>query len=109
MSNSVESHAPVDLAHLHDLTDGEPSLTREIACLYVTTARACLTEIEQARANGADTSRLAHSLKGSSLNLGAREMARLAAEAERGKVDPGQLAALRQELGRVARFMQLPP
>jgi HPt (histidine-containing phosphotransfer) domain-containing protein len=109
MSHAIEIHPPVDLAHLHDLTDGEAALTREIASLYVTTVQAYLTEIEQARAGGADTARLAHSLKGASLNLGAHGMARLAAEAECGKVDAGQVAAMRRELERVARFMAVHP
>jgi hypothetical protein len=55
---------------------------------------------------GGDWSRAAHALKGASGNIGAVEVARLAAEAEAAAPDPERLAGLEAALDAVRRFFR---
>jgi HPt (histidine-containing phosphotransfer) domain-containing protein len=55
---------------------------------------------------GAGWSRAAHSLKGASANIGATEMARRAAQAEKSPALPELVAALDEALAEVRRFFR---
>jgi CheY-like chemotaxis protein len=86
---------PIDLAHFESFTDGDAQLERELASIYLATAAAYLAEMREAAAAGEPWDRAAHSLKGASANIGARDVAVLAKEAE-------HAAALgSDELGRI--------
>jgi HPt (histidine-containing phosphotransfer) domain-containing protein len=65
--------------------DGEPDLVVELIDLYLTDAAAKIAALREALVNSDETAlrRLAHSLRGSSGNLGARRMAALCEELER--------------------------
>lgn len=84
----------IDEAHLRGFTDGEPQLERELAALYVSTARQYVERMRQALESGEGWSGAAHALKGASANLGARRMAELAAMAEHGAPDAATIEAL---------------
>jgi DNA-binding response OmpR family regulator len=89
------STAPViDDSHLRGFTDGEPQLERELAALFVSTARQYVERMRQALETGEGWSNAAHALKGASANLGARRVAELAAIAEHGEPDPATLETL---------------
>jgi HPt (histidine-containing phosphotransfer) domain-containing protein len=98
--------APIALAHFASFTDGDPQLERELSSLYLATADLYLAEMRAALSGGGDWSRAAHALKGASANLGAVDMARLAAEAEMMPPDAERLAALTDTLAAVRQFFQ---
>lgn len=87
--DSVETPDAVDLAVLNSLegaqVEGEPDIVVELMELYLEDASSKLAAMhEDLKGNGGKSlARLAHSLKGSSANLGARRMATLCDELER--------------------------
>jgi len=95
-----ESAAAIDRHHLARMTFGDRSLEHEVLQLF---DRQATLLIERMRAvNGAGASpvigALAHTLKGSAAGIGAAQVARIAAEAERVAADPagdtpGELSA----------------
>jgi CheY-like chemotaxis protein len=94
-TTTTTAAAPIDLAHFESFTDGDAQLERELASIYLATAAAYLAEMREAAAAGEPWDRAAHSLKGASANIGARDVAVLAKEAE-------HAAALgSDELGRI--------
>lgn len=94
----------VDVDHLHGFTDGDRALERELAELYLSSADVYLQRLEGALGDSEGWRRHAHALKGASGNLGAREVAALAAEAEHGRPKRGTLEALVAAVDRVRRF-----
>lgn len=86
---SVETPGAVDLAVLNSLegaqVEGEPDIVVELMELYLEDASGKLAAMrEDLNGNdGRSLARLAHSLKGSSANLGARRVASLCDELER--------------------------
>ncbi|MCB1882968.1 MAG: response regulator [Geminicoccaceae bacterium] len=75
--------APVDLARLLDMSDGDIQLEREILALYLTTAARYLREMRGALDDDDDAwEGAAHALKGASRNVGAVVVGDLADEAE---------------------------
>jgi CheY-like chemotaxis protein len=98
---------PIALAHFTSFTDGDPQLERELSSLYLATADLYLGEMRAGAAGGdGNWSRAAHALKGASGNIGAVEVARLAAGAEAAPPDPERLAALETALEAVRRFFR---
>jgi CheY-like chemotaxis protein len=97
---------PILLAHLTSFTDGDPQLERELGSIYVATASAYLADMRAALEAGASWDRLAHSLKGASANIGAREVAALAREAEVEPPNPEILERLQAAFDRVRGFFQ---
>lgn len=87
--DSDETHGAVDLSVLNSLegaqVEGEPDIVVELMELYLEDASAKLAAMrgELAEDGGGSVGRLAHSLKGSSANLGARRVAALCEELER--------------------------
>jgi CheY-like chemotaxis protein len=96
---------PIALDRFTSFTDGDGQLERELGSLYVATADLYLEEM-RAALGGGGWSRAAHSLKGASANIGATEMARLAAQAEKAPASPELLAALDEALAEVRRFFR---
>jgi CheY-like chemotaxis protein/HPt (histidine-containing phosphotransfer) domain-containing protein len=97
----------IALAHFTSFTDGDPQLERELSSLYLATADLYLDEMRAAVAEGGgDWSRAAHALKGASGNIGAAEVARLAAEAEAASPDAERLAGLEAALEAVRHFFR---
>ena len=96
---------PIALDRFTSFTDGDGQLERELGSLYVATADLYLEEMRAAlTTGGAGWGRAAHSLKGASANIGATDMARLAAEAEKAVASPELLEALERALAEVRRF-----
>jgi len=87
--HSEETRGAVDLAALAGLeaaqVEGEPDIVVELMGLYLEDASGKLAAMreELAERGGGSLGRLAHSLKGSSANLGARRVAALGEELER--------------------------
>ncbi len=81
--DTPESH--VDLARLHDFTDGNPENLRELVTLYLKQTAAQLTELEGVvRAGSAtDVRRVAHSCAGASATCGILKLVPLLRELER--------------------------
>lgn len=106
---------PLTLDRLTSFTDGDPQLEHELGALYLATATLYLREMRAALVAGSDWSRTAHSLKGASANLGAEEVARLAAAAEHARPTQEALAELEQAVMAVRDFFrqrqqgELPP
>jgi CheY-like chemotaxis protein len=98
--------APIALDRFTSFTDGDGQLERELGSLYVATADLYLEEMRAALGGSGGWSRAAHSLKGASANIGATEMARLAAQAEKAPASPELLAALDEALAEVRRFFR---
>ena len=103
----VDGASPIDLAHFTSFTNGDQQLERELSSLYMTTADTRLDEMRQALAAGLPWDGPAHELKGASANLGAVEVAALAAEAETATPSEAQLSRLRAALDTVRHFFEL--
>lgn len=81
---------PVDLDHVRETTDGDVTFTRELFDIYLSDTRDRLAELEElARAHEQGRQyqldaigRVAHTIKGSSANVGAKQMRRLASGLE---------------------------
>lgn len=93
--DSDETPDAVDLAVLASLEgaqlEGEPDIVVELMELYLEDAASKLAAMREdsTERGGKSVARLAHSLRGSSANLGARRMAALCEELERmGEGDP---------------------
>lgn len=96
---------PLDLERLTGFTNGDRELEQELTTLYLSTAADCLGEMRRSLASRGDWSRPAHALKGASANLGAVEMADLAATAEHTAPCAEQLRALETGLEAVRSFV----
>jgi HPt (histidine-containing phosphotransfer) domain-containing protein len=71
---------PIDLVHLARMTFGDRSLEREVLQLFDRQSALLLERMRAA--NGEDTARLAHTLKGSARGVGAWQVAAAAATVE---------------------------
>jgi CheY-like chemotaxis protein/HPt (histidine-containing phosphotransfer) domain-containing protein len=96
--------APIDVAQLDAFTDGDEALERELVTLYIKTARRYLEEMRTAAKAGASWEGSAHALKGASANIGAGDVAALAAAAERTPPSHDMIGALAAALGEVEAF-----
>jgi CheY-like chemotaxis protein len=97
---------PIALERFETFTDGDGQLERELASLYIATAGLYLEELRGAFGNAADWNRAAHALKGASANIGAAEVARLAAEAEHAPPSQDLVSGLEEALAEVRRFFR---
>ena len=83
-------NSPVDLDHVRETTDGDVKFMRELFDIYLADTRDRLAELEElARAHEQGRQyqldaigRVAHTIKGSSANVGARQLRRLASGLE---------------------------
>ena len=96
---------PLDIERLTSFTDGDLQLERELTTLFLSTADVYLDEMRRSLGGG-DWSRPAHALKGASANIGALEVARLAAEAEHATPSAERLARLDQAVAAVRAFVR---
>jgi HPt (histidine-containing phosphotransfer) domain-containing protein len=79
---------PLDLGHLRRFTGGDRELEREVLQLFGDQALVTFKHMQQAASEKAWRD-AAHTLKGSSFAVGANAVARLAAEAEMMREQPG--------------------
>lgn len=86
------------LERLHEFTDGDEQLERELVSLYLSTAALYLDELRARLGRAEDWRSTAHALKGASVNIGALDLAQLAAEAEQAGPCPDRLAGLEDAL-----------
>lgn len=103
----------VDMTTLNDLEDaqidGEPDIIVELIDLYLEDVSGKLAVMREAIVKTDETSlrRAAHSLRGSSANLGARRVAALCGELERaGCADPVRVESLRAGLERECELVR---
>jgi DNA-binding response OmpR family regulator len=102
----TQPEAPLDLQHLRSFTEGDEQLEHELATLYVSTASVYLEEMRRAVRAGGSWQRAAHALKGASANIGARDIAALAARSEREPPTDDLLEAIDASLGRIRAFFE---
>jgi CheY-like chemotaxis protein len=118
-AQAAHVEAPVVLARLNEITDGDPEFAHELALTFIDSGRQVFEEIRTAlRAfDRASLSRGAHKLKGASANIHAETLRDLAwkLESEAQQLDQPSLDALigdmEQEFERAAQFLreQAPP
>jgi DNA-binding response OmpR family regulator len=96
----------IDVARLTSFTQGDGQLERELGTLFIATAEGHLREMERALEGKAGWAATAHALKGASANIGAVQLARLAAEAERCAPSAEMLARLHGALARARAFFE---
>jgi PAS domain S-box-containing protein len=93
---------PVDLARLHQLTDGDPEFERELASTFLLSGEQILAEIHAAlaRSDRIALGRAAHKLKGASANIHAQPLCDLAQALEQqiGPLEPEACRVLLQKL-----------
>jgi HPt (histidine-containing phosphotransfer) domain-containing protein len=95
----------LDLDHLRGFTDGDPQLEGELSTLFLSTAEMYLRSMHEALASGRPWSSIAHALKGSSANLGARRLSALALAAEHSEPTRSHLEAIERALDEVRAFL----
>jgi signal transduction histidine kinase/DNA-binding response OmpR family regulator len=106
--------APVDLARLNELTDGDPEFTQELTATFIASGEQVMAEIQAALEAFDRTalSRAAHKLKGASANIHANRLRDVSFELESrvAQMDQGQvkalLATLQEEFKRAGEFLQ---
>ena len=99
--------APLDFERLSSFTDGDVQLERELTSLYLSTAAIYVGQMRGAAAAGGEGwSRAAHALKGASANIGAGEVARLAADAEGAPAGAERLSRIEEALAEVRSVLQ---
>ncbi|MCS6779319.1 MAG: response regulator [Geminicoccaceae bacterium] len=97
---------PIDLARLREFTDGDIQLERELTALYLETAKIYIGQMRDSLDDPDSWQRAAHSLKGASVNIGAVELAELAATAERAEPSVAIVDELLARLGAVKGFLE---
>jgi HPt (histidine-containing phosphotransfer) domain-containing protein len=114
---AYQQEAPLDqdvLVGLRDLQGGgETNIVAKLASMFLDDARSGIQALEEAvgECDALAVGRVAHTLKGSSGNMGARRMSALCAELEgagaSGDIEQSQelLQRLREEFGRVDRAL----
>jgi CheY-like chemotaxis protein/HPt (histidine-containing phosphotransfer) domain-containing protein len=114
MSSNEDDTAPVDLARLNELTDGDPEFTQELATTFIASGEQVIAELHAAMEAFDRTalSRSAHKLKGASANIHANRLRDLSFELESraGQMDQAQIKALlvtlNEEFKRAGEFLQ---
>jgi two-component system sensor histidine kinase/response regulator len=96
--NQPTDAAPVDLARLDDITDGDLEFTQELIDVFVSSCGQSVAEMRQelAALNRVALSRAAHKLKGASANIHATPLRDVCAELENhsGTLPPEELQAV---------------
>jgi HPt (histidine-containing phosphotransfer) domain-containing protein len=102
----MTASTPIELSRLRSFSGGDPALEHELCTLYLATADRYLEAMASALRGQADWSSTAHALKGASANLGAVEVARLAAAAEHKLPSADTLDAIAGSLALVRDFIE---
>ena len=116
---SAEAGAPINLARLNEITDGDPEFALELASTFISSGEQVLEEVQAALAalDRNALSRAAHKLKGASANIHAEALRELAyaLETQAASVDQPRLkelvSRLRDGFAVAAEFLrsQTPP
>jgi len=103
----------VNLAVLHEMTDGDLSLERKMFKAFLYSASGCLAALENSRAEGMDQAwrQGAHAFKGICLNLGAERLSQLCKDAQDQCAAPQQkkkelLKVIQHELESVRQYLE---
>lgn len=99
-----EAMAAIDLDHLGSFTEGDAQLESELVSLYISTAQQYLAQMQECQAKDEAWDGVAHALKGSSNNIGAKQVAALALQAEKSAPDAELLQELNARLTDVIAF-----
>ncbi len=102
MAQGPSNPAPVDLTRIQDTAAGDTEFEKELLTMYTEDTEFRLNELSDRIASGDATGvrQTAHTIKGSSANVGAGAMRIIAGELEALGVS-GDLAAAREILGRL--------
>jgi PAS domain S-box-containing protein len=114
LSSNEDGTAPVDLARLNELTDGDQEFTQELATTFIASGEQVIAELQAAMEafDRSALSRSAHKLKGASANIHANRLRDLSFELESraGQMDQAQIKALlvtlNEEFKRAGEFLQ---
>lgn len=100
-------HRPIDLVHLAKQTLGDRSLENEVLRLFLTQSEVYMKRVEQAGCAN-DRFVAAHTIKGSACNIGAWEVADVAAQLEIAKEEEivNDVMALKEALGQTCGFIR---
>jgi CheY-like chemotaxis protein len=102
VSNTQEAGAPINLARLNEITDGDPEFAFELASTFISSGEQVLEEVQAALAalDRNALSRAAHKLKGASANIHAEALRELAyaLETQAASVDQPRLKELVSQL-----------
>lgn len=111
----VMNTCPIDLEHLGLFTDGDKNEEKELGLLFCSQAEESMIALESALNQGDSEAwrKNAHKLKGSSANLGAKNLSELCKQAEHNAASLGvegdiMLADIRMELNRVRDYFEIP-
>jgi len=103
----------VNLAVLHEMTDGDLSFDRRMFKAFLKSAYECLATLDKSWAKGMDMAwyQAAHAFKGICLNLGAERLGQLCKEAQEQCTAKAQkkkelLKAIRSELESVRQYLE---
>jgi HPt (histidine-containing phosphotransfer) domain-containing protein len=110
----TDASAPVDLARLNELTEGDPEFAYELASTFIASGEEVVQEIRTAMScfDRGGLSRAAHKLKGASANIHADPLRALADTLERQSAQLDQprlkdlVAQLVEEFCRATRFLK---
>jgi CheY-like chemotaxis protein len=102
--NQRPSVPVIDLEHFSGFSDGDLQLEAELLILFLSSAEGYLARMAEALRTGQGWTAVAHALKGSSANLGARRVMELALAAEHLPPSLAQLEALRAAIEEVRGF-----
>jgi two-component system sensor histidine kinase/response regulator len=82
--SSPTASAPVDLARLDEITDGDPEFTQELIAVFVSSCEQSVAELQRELRSGdaSALSRAAHKLKGASANIHAAPLRDLCTDLE---------------------------
>jgi len=104
---------PVALENIREMLGGDPEREKELFQIFIESADECLEGMKNSRDPGGENNwrTQAHAFKGMSLNLGAGELGRLCAEAQKNPAAPREekdrmLAEISAEYNKVKEFLQ---
>ncbi len=109
MPPDQDTQPVIDLDHLFGFTDGDQQLEGELLTLFLSSADVYLARMSEALRTGQSWAAVAHALKGSSANLGARRVMKIALAAERSSPSTARLEALRAAIEEVRGFDRTRP
>jgi two-component system, sensor histidine kinase and response regulator len=110
----AEAPVPIDIAKLHEITEGDAEFTNELLDTFLASAAESLDEMSQmlVQDDRQQLARAAHKIKGAAANIHAAEVARVAAQIEQLAASEtqnslaAQISELRTLVSHVAEFVR---
>jgi len=103
--------APVDLANLRDMIDGDKEMEKALFEEFFSSFEAGIAALQSSSGDAEAWRKEAHALKGVALNLGAQTLGELCKNAQEAQHDPektkaAMVATIRAEYEQVKTFLQ---